>query len=364
MANTVASVSRQTGIEGGIRRYLGDRRPSDSEQDDSRKRKRLRQASPEADVERGLSPKAYNAAMREPARELPMPRGSRAASQASLAESLHSLPPYDENRSPRYEELAPLLLQQDRDRDQPQSPSRNWRTQLMITTSGLGAALSEASLNNLRACLKLLHTATNHLATVMHAIKRLLEDYNQGSTQGAQSSSPQGMSYEQEEASNRIAARIKEFHHDIMSTLEVVKNSISRYTGGALPENAGALVRRQLMSIPQRWRVAESTAESQNGTTQSEPVRSGNKLLAFTGQSLDMIAQVTLIVGATIENAEGWLERMGKKKQRERERLEGSNSSTNGSKNQMMSPPQPQQTSIKQESEKGDVVMGDSKSGF
>jgi hypothetical protein len=231
----------------------------------------------------------------------------------------------------------------------------------MITTSGLGAALSEASLNNLRACLKLLHKATGHLATVMHAIKRLLEEYSQGSAQTAQSPSPQGMSYEQEEASQRYARHIKEFHREIMSTLEVVKNSISRYTGGALPENAGALVRRQLMSIPQRWRVAESTAESQqNGATQSEPERSGNKLLAFTGQSLDMIAQVTLIVGATIENAEGWLERMGKKKEREQERLEARSSSLTKQegKNQMFSPPsQPQQPSGQYEGEKADVVM-------
>jgi hypothetical protein len=175
------------------------------------------------------------------------------------------------------------------------------------------------------------------------------------------------MTFEQEEASNRIAARFTDIHREIMSTLEMVKNSISRYTGGALPENAGALVRRQLMSIPQRWRVAESTAESQqNGATQSEPVRSGNKLLAFTGQSLDMIAQVTLIVGATIENAEGWLERMGKKKRRERERLEGGSSSraeVKGEKGEMRSPSQPRNglPAKSEENETRDVAMRDSK---
>jgi len=170
---------------------------------------------------------------------------------------------------------------------------------------------------------------------MMLALKRLLEDYEESShqTQGQQNSqqSSYTLPQEQEEASRRIAERIKAFHREIMQTLESVKNSISQYTGGALPENAGALVRRQLMSIPQRWRVAESTAEQQqqeNGTNaaaatpQNEAVRSGNKLVAFASQSLDMIAQVSLIVSATIENAEGWLDRMGRKK-REKEREMG-----------------------------------------
>jgi hypothetical protein len=347
IANTVASVSNITGVEGGLRRYLGDRRPSDVTSEDSRRRKRLRQSSPEVDVERGIqSPPP------------PVDRRSRAGSQASL----QSLPPYDENRSPRYSELPPPLLLQEGNQAQAQPPPRNWRTQLMITTSGLGAALSEASLKNLRLCLHLLHKATDHLATVMRAIKHLLEDYDQslqGSAQGAQSPSQNGLTQELEEASRRIAARITEFHRDIMQTLENVKNSISNYTGGALPENAGALVRRQLMSIPQRWRVAETTVEAQqNGTAVNESVRSGNKLLAFAGQSLDMIAQVTMIVSATIENAESWLETMGKRKQRERERREAA--AGNSGVGKMRSPPAPQQfPSIKDEKDGAHSVTGD-----
>ncbi|KAF2437183.1 Opi1-domain-containing protein [Tothia fuscella] len=308
IANTVASVSNITGVEGGLRRYLGDRRPSDLGDEDSRRRKRMRQSSPETDIERGLrSPPAL------------IDRRSRAGSQASL----QSLPPYDETRSPRYSELPPpLLLRAHNQVQTTPPPPRNWRTQLMITTSGLGAALSEASLKNLRLCLHLLRMATEHLGTVMHAITQLLDDYNrdlQGAIPIAELSTHNGFSEEQEEASRRIASRITEFHRDIMHTLENVKNSISNYTGSALPENAGALVRRQLMSIPQRWKVAESAAEAQeNGITASEPQKSGNKLLAFTGQSLDMIAQVTLIVGATIENAESWLETMGKRKGKEK----------------------------------------------
>jgi hypothetical protein len=318
IASTFATVSHRTGVEGGIRRYLGDRRPSDVDRDASRKRRRLRESSPEADIEQGRASPL-----------LPSTHRSRAGSQASFAESLVSLPPYDENRSPRYEETPPAILALKERSEPPMSPTRNWRTQLMITTSGLGAALSETSLRNLRLCLKLLRGATDSLTATMYAIKQLIQDYEQ-STQGTAGNEQQSghtLTQEQEEASRRVAERIKAFHREIMQTLESVKNSISHYTGGALPENAGALVRRQLMSIPQRWRVAESTAEQSNATTgapQNEAIRSGNKLSVFASQSLDMIAQVTLIVSATIENAEGWLDRMGKKKQREQSQLANS----------------------------------------
>jgi hypothetical protein len=278
------------------------------------------ESSPEADVEQGLASPIP-----------PSMHRSRAGSQTSFAESMVSLPPYDENRSPRYEETPPVVLAFKEHPEPPMSPTRNWRTQLMITTSGLGAALSETSLRNLRLCLKLLRGATDSLTATMYAIKQLIQDYEQSTqvTTDNEQRSGRTLAPEQEEASRRVAERIKAFHREIMQTLESVKNSISHYTGGALPENAGALVRRQLMSIPQRWRVAESTADQNNATTgapQNEAIRSGNKLSVFASQSLDMIAQVTLIVSATIENAEGWLDRMGKKKQREQSRLASSGS--------------------------------------
>lgn len=311
IASTFATVSHHTGVEGGIRRYLGDRRPSYDDRDTGRKRKRLRESSPGADVEQGLASPM-----------LPSTHRSRAGSQASFAESMMSLPPYDEIRSPGYEETpsATGVLALKERPEPPMSPARNWRTQLMITTSGLGAALSTTSLRNLRLCLKLLRNATDSLTATMYAIKQLIHDYEQSTEANNDEQSGHTLTPEQEEASRRVADRIKAFHQEIMQTLASVKNSISHYTGGALPENAGALVRRQLMSIPQRWRVAESTAAEQNNGT-NEAVRSGNKLSVFASQSLDMIAQVTLIVSATIENAEGWLERMGKR-ERERKRVE------------------------------------------
>jgi hypothetical protein len=191
----------------------------------------------------------------------------------------------------------------------------------MITTSGLGAALSEKSLKNLRYCLRLLRGATESITTMMVALKKLLDDYEE-STRGPSDAtlSNYTLMQEQEAASSRIAESIRAAHREIMKILEQIKNSISHYAGAALPENAGALVRRQLMSIPQRWRVAESTAAEQNGAgghsqTQSETAKAGKTIVVFAGQSLDMLAQVTLVVGATIQNAEGWLEKMGRRRE-------------------------------------------------
>lgn len=315
----IASTLRRTGVEGGVRRYLGDRRPSDLDVNE-RRRKRIRDRSPEQDVEQGMSSPPL------PAQEV---RRSRAGSQASFV----SLPPYDENRSPHYEEMASTQLQDSLTR-QPLSPtSRNWRTQLMITTSGLGAALSETSLRNLRFCLGLLRGASESITTMMVALKKLLDDFEE-STRRDESHTSYNLTQEQEAASTRIAESIKAAHRDIMKTLEQIKNSISHYAGAALPDNAGALVRRQLMSIPQRWHVAETQAaessQAQNGVG-NETTRTGKTIVGFATQSLDMLAQVTMVVGATIQNAEGWLDRMGRSQGRNRGRsIQSGNGSVNG----------------------------------
>ena len=157
---------------------------------------------------------------------------------------------------------------------------------------------------------------------MMIALKKLLDDYEE-STRGSAGDatlSNYSLTPEQEATSSRIAESIKAAHREIMKTLEQIKNSISHYAGAALPDNAGALVRRQLMSLPQRWRVAETQAAesqseqngAQHGQTQTETVKAGKTIVGFASQSLDMLAQVTMVVGATIQNAEGWLEKMGR----------------------------------------------------
>lgn len=318
LSNTVGSISRRTGVEAGVRRYLGQRRPSDQEGRADNKRRRVKDPSPEPkDVEMGLQSPPPSASIASPR---VYDYRSRAGSQASF----ESLPAYDENRSPTYEESAPLLTQ-----ERPQSQrsySNNWRSQLLITTSGLGAALSESSLKSLRYCLSILRSAFDHVATIANALKSLLDDYEHSQHNQTNGVTTNGvdphLTPEQQHNSNVLAERVKTLGADIMKTVQSVVNAVNTYTGSALPENAAALVRRQLLSIPHRMRAAETNASTVTSPTEansghsnadSSTIRSGRKWLDFATQSLDMIEQVNLVVSGTIQSAERWLESMGRK---------------------------------------------------
>lgn len=300
--------------------------------------------SEEMDVEKGMPPPPS-----------PMEHRSRAESQASFPESL---PAYDDNRSPQYEEESPSEEQQPQEQQQRQqlkspiqtqpqqattSKSHAWGTQLMITTSGLGAALSESSLRSLKYCLRLLRDATSHVGNVMRALMVILEDYErnlheqQSAEQGKQQSAGEPVDHpmtngdsnhhpnwseQQENEARRIADAIQKHSNDIWETLRTVINNISRYTGGALPENASALVRRQLMSVPQRWRaasesaaaVATPTGPATDSTGTTETVRGAHRMLAFAKEGLDMMAQVSLVLEGTVHSAEQWLDSLGRRR--------------------------------------------------
>ncbi|KAF2402852.1 Opi1-domain-containing protein [Trichodelitschia bisporula] len=272
VVGAVNCVSRHTGVETGIRRYLGTRRLSDGGAEHAGpKRRRV-----EPDVEKG---------------------------------AFEPLPAYDDNRSPRYVET------------EPRNDQRDWRTNLAVTTSGLGAALSETSLRNLKTCLRLLRGAAQHLAGLMHTLQELLRDYERSLAGGEgdeaverQTQRAYALTPEQQAASHALAQRIRSLGHDVLRTLHGVVRAVSTHAGSALPANAGAFVRRQLLSIPQRWRIAEAGAgEGGAGVGGEETARWGRSMVGFTRQGLEMIEQVGLVVGATVESAEGWLERMGRR---------------------------------------------------
>jgi hypothetical protein len=300
VVNTVSSVGRRTGVEKNLRRYLGDhQRPSDIEEgnsDSSRKRQRV--ASPRAeamDVDQAFSPR------------------TRVSSHSSVADSL---PAYDDQCSPAYEEA---LKGGQLDTRAAQDRRLNWSTQLIMTTSGLGAALSDRSLNSLKYCLGLLRHATTHIDSAMKALKLLLDDYEAARQQvGTEAdtrdgtSAPSESGADREEQVRRIAERMKTLSSDIWKTLENVVNSVSQYAGGALPQNARQVVRTQLLSMPQRWQAASRSAEGQERGSEAVGAQ---RMLAFAKEGLDMMAQVTTVVDGTVQSAETWLARMGRRPQ-------------------------------------------------
>ena len=134
-------------------------------------------------------------------------------------------------------------------------------------------------------------------------------------------------------AENRteLAARIASLRGDVLKTLRDVIETVSKYAGGALPENARALVHRHLTSLPQRFRVASmrdtsqlSLPESseQGEKAQEKALRDGaNRAIVLAMEGLDMVAQVSGVLDGTIVSAEEWCERLGKKRKDEREAL-------------------------------------------
>jgi hypothetical protein len=202
----------------------------------------------------------------------------------------------------------------------------------MITTSGLGAALSESSLRSLKCCLGILHSAFDHVATIANALQSLLADYeNSASSDPTITTPPPSQQTQQEnghaitngaphhpqttqhqQRSQLVATRISSLASDILKTVHSVVAAVNQYTGSALPENAAALVRRQILSLPHRMRTAESNAAASSDGEQVG--RDGRRWLDFAIQCLEMIEQVNLVLGGTIGSAERWLESMGRKR--------------------------------------------------
>ncbi|KAF2096217.1 Opi1-domain-containing protein, partial [Rhizodiscina lignyota] len=326
MVNTVGFVSRQTGVDGRIRRYLGDRRLSDDGKDANGSKRRRAQTNGDVAM---TSPRSDAQRM-------------RTGSQSSMS-IVESLPAYDDNRSPHYEELSPLLRAEKQQEGEPSSYEQQrqrvestWHGQLLMTTSGLGVALSDSSLRSLKYTLSVLGRTTDEIGNLMRALKILLNEYQQsesssqsnGQNEKAPLAGPQyqqdqrQVSAENEERSRRLAERIKSYSNTLWSLLRETVATISQYTGSALPDNAASLVRRQLMSLPQRWRTAASFGSSNPSVSSGDPsssdspnqaVIAANRILNFGQESLDMLSQVSLVVSGTIRSAEQWLDSMGRR---------------------------------------------------
>lgn len=350
MVSTVGYVSRQTGVDGRLRRYLGDRRLSDDGKingPDS-KRRRVNGAaqlgSNGQDVEKGGLVSSGTAS---PTSEEHRRRADSRASHHSAMSGVESLPAYDENRSPVYEEYSPEVSSNTPRPEAGEAPpeqvqQRSLTSQVLETTAGLGVALSDSSLRSLKYSLRVLSGASEHIGVVMQALKRVLEEYEQdqkcedlltaNEKHSPNPTSPHSLSAAHRERSERLARRIKELGDNIWNVLRQTIGTISRYTGSALPENAASLVRRQLMSLPMRWRNAatssssSSSAASNSGSPSLEAqahqgdtqvLMGANRMMNFGKESLEMLTQVSLVVSGTVRSAEQWLDSMGRQRRQD-----------------------------------------------
>jgi hypothetical protein len=323
VVNTVGSVGRVTGVEGGVRWFLGGRRPShhapsDLENGDGSSNKRRKTGGSEMDLD-GDDPRDSQLQHRE-----------RRQSQVSTVESL---PAYDEQRSPSYEthtEHALIPTNQ----DSTASPGATWQSRLILSTSGLSVAMSEESLRSLKYCLSWLRWANEHLGKVISALKSVLEQYDstngtarEGALTNGEYSSGGELILRTDAERSALGAKIAALNSDVLKTLKDVVDVVSKYTGGALPENAKILVRRHLTSLPQRFKIASTSTQitqngngTTNGANADSEVREGAKrVIVLAKEGLDMMAQVSGVLDGTIVSAEEWCDRLGRKKRGEAE---------------------------------------------
>ncbi len=237
---------------------------------------------------------------------------SRTSGEMTFPETL---PAYNAgDRSPPYSEQQVLLQRRD-DRQ----PPPGWRQQLVVSTSGLGVAMSDESIRSLKYCLSWLRWANGHLGEAIQNLRNLLERWDEGLTPGEQppTMSVANMTQTHEERRQAaLSARIAALKADVLQTLKHVVGIVSNYAGGALPQNARDLVHRHLISPPQRFSLANQAGDDDvsGDANDSEAAKSGRRVMVLAQEGLDMMTQVSCVVNDTLVSAEGWCEKLGRRR--------------------------------------------------
>jgi transcriptional repressor OPI1 len=334
VANTVSTAGRISGVETGVRWMLRRHSSNNSTDGDETSNKRRRLDPDAMDIERGLP----DSREREPSEASP---------------TSEYLPAYDDNRSPKYEEFAVAPSA-----NRTPSMQLKWQTRLMISTSGLGVAMSEESLRSLKYCLSWLRWANTHLNRVLASLQSVLEEWERSqspdddsdsailqspplSPAGTTSASAGPGPHHPPRDAATIAKHLAALRAECLRTLKSALDVVSTYAGGSLPENARHLVRRHLTSLPMRFQLASSqdaslsqpgsAAHSRRGSVvpgaegsgagdvearsapTPEAVSGAQRVVVLAREGLDMMAQVSAVVDGTIVSAESWCERLGRR---------------------------------------------------
>ncbi|KAI9668998.1 MAG: hypothetical protein M1817_005155 [Caeruleum heppii] len=346
VATTVNTVGRRSGVEGGVRWWLGSRRGSAIQQGaGSRRGSAVQQSSEDEEGEGAHKRQKVNNVSRNGSIDLErnlymglQEYGQRRQSQLSF----ESLPAYDDYRSPSYDSQNALITTQKSEDGRDGNANSTWQSRLMLSTSGLGIAMSDESLRSLKYCLTWLRWANIHLGKVIIALKDVLEEWDQSQARVNSADPPSPASPKTvtnghtspgdtstsgpviphpavDEAA--ISQKIHELKRDVLKTLKKVVDVVSKYAGGALPENARLLVRRHLTSLPQRFHLAATSNPTMSDALQptSETASSAHRVMVLAREGLDMMAQVSGVVDGTIVSAEEWCERLGRRKRGEPE---------------------------------------------
>lgn len=299
-------------METGIRKFF-QKSDSGTSGQSNKRRRIVKDSGTEMDVQRAL-------------RDIsPQHAFQNQFSEMSFEETL---PAYDEQRSPSYEERGFLPPS---NRDSRSLRNQKWQTRLMISTSALGVAMSEESLRSLKYCLNWLQWANTHLGNIIVALKNVVEEWNHSQKPSSRSdlpmaeqpdSSPNGIE-ERPTARDQatISRHLQALKSDVLHTLKKVIGIVSTYAGGALPENARILVRKNLTSLPRRFQIAATSSrepgkeeEGGENAAASDTVASANRVVVLANEGLEMMGQISEVLNVTIVSAEEWCDRLGRRR--------------------------------------------------
>lgn len=173
--------------------------------------------------------------------------------------------------------------------------------------------MSEESLRSLQYCLTWLRWANGRLGKSIVALQGAMTEWeNQKQRQSQQADVEAGGS---RESASLLTQRIQAVKEDVLSTLKQVVDVVSKYAGGALPENARHLVRRHLTSLPHRFHMASTSQPPPDSPAASSDATVGaHRILVLANEGLDILGQVSGVVNDTLVSAEHWCERLGRKR--------------------------------------------------
>ncbi|KAL8942500.1 MAG: hypothetical protein Q9216_001644 [Gyalolechia sp. 2 TL-2023] len=246
----------------------------------------------------------------------------------SLAPPCEPLPSYDpEGRSPRYQRQD-SYVQSGQGAGPPNDPTR--RSSVTIASSALGIAMSQKSLDGLKECLRLLREANDKIGSMATDLKDVIQGkFDQPA-----------MEADNDAQSNQQGAIIQTMHDlksGINSTYSKALEHVSKL--GALPVSIGEQIRTHIFSLPRRVFYAlpsrrSPMPSSQRTMTQDasgaerairgtpavtesclpeKEVRSAQRVVVMATEMLDILSQVSGIVGGTIDSAEQFLDRFGQR---------------------------------------------------
>lgn len=234
-----------------------------------------------------------------------------------------TLPAYDTDRSPTYEENQTTLNRKNfRDECPFELPikapiDQNLTTKLMIESSAFALSRRKESLTNLRFCLRIVQSSMVRVKSLIQTLTLSVKEWT--SSEDKESSPKWSLPVTPKETSaaarrpSIILREIRVLNKTFSKIMSELIDVISNYTGESLPISAQNLVRRHLLTLP--WRVLKAFKSSGADREQDpdmKPIRTAQKAIIYGQEAMGAMGQIQSVLQETILSVERWCDRLGR----------------------------------------------------